>query len=137
MEQSPEELPMDQVLDEIRLMLMAESDSQNKQKATALDSPIRVSDIITQNESPKPDSVEKIAVKPPEPAYFLLTPAMRCDLPSDEVLSETVQRQLQRVMTKMQAQKQETDKISPELIAWLNTHLPALVEKVVSEKLGK
>lgn len=123
-ELEPEQLPMDQVLGEIRNMLMSDMDKDELQ-------PNRTEPAF---EPYRP--VEPMIPKKVEPAYFLLTPAMRCDLPSDSELSETVQRRAQQVLSKLQ--KETTpEKLSPALTDWLETHLPELVEQVVSKKISE
>ena len=121
MEQDPEEIPMDQVLAEIRQMLSTQTLSPDEkpiyQSAEPTEKPV---------EKPLPVSDQP---KPTVPDYFLLTPAMRCDLPSDSELSETVQKQKTLVLNKLQ--QQSNTELSPALIEWLNANLPAMIEKVL------
>ena len=148
-EQDPEEIPMDQVLAEIRQMLMnPATPSENKEvsepthpeptlpshppvTASAPDSTMApVSPVI-------PSTPDPVAEKPKAPDYFLLTPAMRCDLPPDSELSETVQKQTTRVLNKLQ--QQSNAELSPALVEWLNANLPAMIEKALQNhpKLGE
>lgn len=124
MEQDPEEIPMDQVLAEIRQMLSAQTSSSDEQ--------------VSQPAEPIPQNVDEPVLPPisdrveaPASDYFLLTPAMRCDLPSDSELSEAVQKQTTRVLNKLQ-QQSVTD-LSPALVEWLNANLPEMIEKALSK----
>ena len=128
-EQDPEEIPMDQVLAEIRLMLSAPGEApknEKSEKSASESSPSpRVEPVITAPSSPSfSDRPKSIASD-----YFLLTPAMRCDLPPDSELSETIQRQTTRVLNKLQ--QQSAAELSPALVDWLNANLPAMIEKVL------
>ena len=81
LEQDPEEIPMEQVLAEIRQMLSGEA-SAEKPTEPSFEKPAE----------PLPDTEKAQPVVPPAPTptvpesprseapdYFLLTPAMRCD----------------------------------------------------------
>ena len=136
MEQDPEEIPMEQVLAEIRQMLSAQTtegekpaEPSLKQEIPPAPTPESIQTIVPP-EAPKTASISE-PPKPEKPDYFLLTPAMRCDLPSDSELSETVQRQKTLVLNKLQ--QQSATELSPALIEWLNAHLPAMIEKVLSD----
>ena len=128
-EQDPEEIPMDQVLAEIRQMLSAPAEAPNNEKNEKSDSESspspRVEPVITAPSSPSFSDRPKSTA----PDYFLLTPAMRCDLPPDSELSETIQRQTTRVLNKLQ--QQSATELSPALVDWLNANLPAMIEKVL------
>ena len=130
-EQDPEEIPMDQVLAEIRQMLtnpdtMPADNVENKSEPE----PIRSEPVFAPAPPVVKPVAEAVSNKPKEPDYFLLTPAMRCDLPSDSELSETVQRQTTRVLNKLQ--QQSNTELSPALVEWLNANLPGMIEKALS-----
>jgi len=133
-EQDPEEIPMDQVLAEIRQMLSAQTTQTGKAEEPSITREPEAKQPVPPVVPPPAPTLEK--VKPEEPDYFLLTPAMRCDLPPDSELSETVQKQTTRVLNKLQ--QQSSPELSPALIEWLNTNLPAMIEKVLANhsKLG-
>ncbi|MBR6411896.1 MAG: DUF2497 domain-containing protein [Alphaproteobacteria bacterium] len=133
-EQDPEEIPMDQVLAEIRQMLSAQTTQTDKVEEPAINQKPEAKPPVPPVIPPPAPTLEK--VKPEEPDYFLLTPAMRCDLPPDSELSETVQKQTTRVLNKLQ--QQSSPELSPALIEWLNANLPAMIEKVLANhsKLG-
>ena len=113
--QEPEEIPMDQVLAEIRQMLAP-----------------AVADKACDKKETRDQSVPASVVVQAVEDYFLLTPEMRCDLPAADDLSTSVQQRAEQVIHKL-ARKTENAHISPELEAWLNAHLPAMVEKAVAE----
>ena len=124
-ETEPEELPMDVVLDEIRQMLLA--DTENDQK----------SEPLQENEDVEVCEIPQKQI-PEEPDYFLLTPEMRCDLDEQKLeLSEIIQKRTQQVVNKLNHQQNSDEIISPVLEKWLNENLPTLVEKAVAEKLSK
>ena len=128
LEQDPEEIPMDQVLAGIRQMLSPQTETQEEKQAFKLVlSPTQESAAF---ENPLPPISEK--VKSPGDDYFLLTPAMRCDLPPDSELSEAVQKQTTRVLNKLQ--QQSTSELSPALMEWLNAHLPDMIEKELEKR---
>ena len=136
MEQDPEEIPMEQVLAEIRQMLSAQTTGEEKPEVSSFErgepsTPVpEVPQSVVPPVAPMPESIPE-PPKPEKPDYFLLTPAMRCDLPSDSELSETVQRQKALVLNKLQ--QQSATELSPALVEWLNAHLPAMIEKVLSD----
>ena len=117
LEQDPEELPMDEVLAEIRQILSSKLAGKEPAPSLPRFSP-----------TPEPQS--------PATDYFLLTPAMRCDLPSDSELSQNVQRQTARVLNKLQ-QKAPMPDLSPALIDWLNENLPKIIEKALDKHFNK
>ena len=80
-EQDPEEIPMDQVLAEIRQMLSAQTERAEDGPESV--EPQKTAPIAEPPVPPRP--VADVAKEAPE--YFLLTPAMRCDLPPDSVKS--------------------------------------------------
>ena len=125
-EQDPEEIPMDQVLAEIRQMLSAQTERAEDGPESV--EPQKTAPIAEPPVPPRP--VADVAKEAPE--YFLLTPAMRCDLPPDSELSETVQKQTTRVLNKLQ--QQSGADLSPALIEWLNANLPAMIEKVLEKR---
>ena len=92
-----------------------------------LTTPEAVSDIPTET--------VKTTASPTED-YFLLTPAMRCDLPPNFELSQNVQRQTARVLNKLQQQTSGTD-LNPALINWLNENLPKIIEKALDNHFKK
>lgn len=157
LEQDPEEIPMEQVLAEIRQMLGTTDSPSTNIKNTVqnrIDMPLASEKSVigapSQPTAPSiPDrnkSLESVSgplnsvvsnstmVSQSTEDYFLLTPAMRCDLPTDSELSQSVQKQTARVLNKLQ-QQSVTD-LSPALLEWLNANLPAMIEKVVSQKTG-
>ena len=125
-EQDPEEIPMDQVLAEIRQMLSAQTERAEDRPESV--EPQKTAPIAEPPVPPRP--VADVAKEAPE--YFLLTPAMRCDLPPDSELSETVQKQTTRVLNKLQ--QQSGADLSPALIEWLNANLPAMIEKALEKR---
>ena len=131
LEQDPEELPMDEVLAEIRHILSSKLTGKEPQR-----------NIPQFSESPTPsanvDKTSQTLAIPAEPApdYFLLTPAMRCDLPPDAELSQNVQKQTARVLSKLQQQTSATD-LNPALIDWLNENLPKIIEKALDKHFKK
>lgn len=137
-EQEPEEIPMEEVLAEIRQMLSAEVKEEpikcdkkvepvlGEFKETTIDTP----------KTPRVMQPEKPIVIHKEPEIFILTPAMRCDIPVAKALSQNVQKQTQKVLDKLQKDAVAEPKLSPELIAWLNNNLPSLIEKTVKERLS-
>ena len=136
-EQDPEEIPMDQVLAEIRQMLT----SQNIPVENTPSAVSKQTDAVLPPKDPIIPMSEKISLSPSPVAEktkatsdcFLLTPAMRCDLPPDSELSETVQKQTTRVLNKLQ--QKSTAELSPALIEWLDANLPGMVEKALSNHL--
>ena len=138
LDKEPEEIPMDEVLSEIRQMLSSEMPVSDAERVE----PKLDRKTLNKSESDKETKVVSNEVEPStssrtvhfEPDYFLLTPSMRCDLPSDEELSDQVKVQTQRVLSKLQ-QGIPMPQLSPALEDWLNKNLPAIVEKVVEEKL--
>ena len=132
-DQIPEEIPMDQVLAEIRQML-----SQDTLPAMPVDHDTPNADKSADKTASLSETKPAVSsVQAPEkPDYFLLTPAMRCDLPRTNELSETVQRQTEKVLNKLQQQTPELT-LSPALEAWLNENLPAMLEKALAKTLKK
>ena len=137
-EQDPEEIPMDQVLAEIRQMLTSQNVPEDN---TPSPTPKQTEPVFPKKEpatistphidvAPVPSIMDKPKVVSD---YFLLTPAMRCDLPPDSELSETVQKQTTRVLNKLQ--QQSNTELSPALIEWLDANLPGMVEKALSNHL--
>ena len=115
LEQDPEELPMDVVLSEIRRILTAQT--ENPQKVENIE-PVYSKEIISKEMLTE---------------CFLLTPAMRCDLPSDAELSQTVQRQANKVLSKLQNPPGDPSSDSA-VIAWLKANLPQMIEDVMNKK---
>ena len=122
LDKEPEEIPMDEVLSEIRQMLSSDMPAPDSGRAEP----------TVSKSTPTTESVPRVTHF--EADYFLLTPSMRCDLPPDEALSDQVKVQTQRVLNKLQ-QGIPMPQLSPALEDWLNKNLPAIVEKVVEEKL--
>ena len=130
LEQDPEELPMDEVLAEIRHILSSKLSGKEPQQnipqfsattsTTGNDAPIKTQDTSSLS----------------APDYFLLTPAMRCDLPTDSELSQNVQKQTARVLSKLQQQTSAAD-LNPALIEWLNENLPKIIEKALDKHFKK
>jgi len=132
MDQDPEEIPMDQVLAEIRQMLSAHTEAPDKPAEPVVEQNIIPS--VEEPVSPPIPPVSPVAdVRPIEADYFLLTPSMRCDLPPDSELSASVQKQTTRVLNKLQ-QQSAAGTLSPELENWLNAHLPTMIEKVLANQ---
>ena len=131
LEQDPEELPMDEVLAEIRHILSSKLSGKEPAQDTPRfsQSPVPTTNIDTPNQT---------VTVPCEPApdYFLLTPAMRCDLPPDSELSQNVQKQTARVLSKLQQQTTASD-LNPALIDWLNENLPKIIEKALDKHFKK
>ena len=121
LEQDPEELPMDEVLAEIRQILSSKLAGKEAPQGSS-----RFSDTL-----PPTPTISSSAAD-----YFLLTPAMRCDLPPDSELSQNVQRQTARVISKLQ-QKTPASDLSPALIDWLNENLPKIIEKALDNHFKK
>ena len=146
LDKEPEEIPMDEVLSEIRQMLSSDmpiQDTERTEPTLSEEKQTRPEKEVPSVESPASAISDKVEVQVPppsprpshiEPDYFLLTPAMRCDLPSDNELSAQVKVQTQRVLSKLQ-QETPTLQLSPALEDWLSKNLPAIVEKVLDEKL--
>jgi len=127
LEQDPEELPMDEVLAEIRHILS----SKLTEKETHKDIPQ-----FLAKPSPGTDTATKTlsSSQSSDTDYFLLTPAMRCDLPPDSELSQTVKKQTAHVLNKLQ---QPTVDLNPALIDWLNENLPKIIEKALNNHFKK
>ena len=138
-EQDPEEIPMDQVLAEIRHMLSDDNLLKKKIYPEQQENIIEPAQEIQPHIQPPKimaESVQPERAVPPKEDYFLLTPAMRCDLPSDSHLSVAVQQKAARVINKLQ-QKNTQQSLAPEVEAWLNNNLPQMVERVLTEKLSE
>ena len=131
LEQDPPEIPMEDILAEIRQML---SNTDEIKKAPSQE---KFSEVETVTKSSVVEqsipAIEVAERKIRKPDYFLLTPAMRCDLPSDAELSASVQKQTARVMNRLHQETAHSE-LNPVLIEWLNKNLPAMIEKVISEK---
>ena len=129
LEQEPEELPMDEVLAEIRQILSS--------KLSGKEPAGNIPRFLTPTETVSDTPAETVptAAEPAED-YFLLTPAMRCDLPPDFELSQNVQKQTARVLNKLQQQTSGTD-LNPALINWLNENLPKIIEKALDNHFKK
>ena len=132
----PEELPMDVVLNEIRQMLLADTEekqSEESSKDITETEEVFFEDVSVITDVPKKDSKQE--------EYFLLTPEMRCDLVENKIeLSDIIQKRTQQVMDKLNQQKSIDDSenvLSPALESWLNQNLPSLIEKAIAEKLSK
>ena len=105
----------------------------------------KVDSVIKKEEAVKVDVKPDIKVEPkaePQPIkvsipeIFVLTPAMRCDIPVAKAMSQNVQKQTQKVLSKLQKDTVQSDALSPELITWLNKNLPDLIEKTVKERFS-
>lgn len=130
-EQEPEEIPMEEVLAEIRHILSAEVKIEKNNETEKIE-PVLTSPRIVQ-EIPKLKPQQNLSQGN---EIFILTPAMRCDIPTSKALSQNVQKQTQKVLDKLQKGNTQTDNLSPELIAWLNKNLPDLIEKTVKERFS-
>ncbi len=135
-ETEPEELPMDVVLNEIRQMLLADTEekqSEESSKDITETEEVFFEDVSVITDVPKKDSKQE--------EYFLLTPEMRCDLVENKIeLSDIIQKRTQQVMDKLNQQKSIDNSevvLSPALESWLNQNLPTLIEKAIAEKLSK
>ena len=142
LEKDPEEIPMEDVLAEIRRMLTAKvesdsSDSFDQAQKNELPKDEVVSAPVIPQESfgESPNVASKIDL-PEDDDYFLLTPAMRCDSLFNHKTSEQVKLQTQKVLHKL-GQRTEKDRIPPELEAWLNKNLPEIVERAVAKQMAK
>ena len=148
LEQEPEEIPMEEVLAEIRQMLSAEI-KEEKTPEVEKTAPVfvmpKVEPVFEKEEPVKVDAKPDTKVDPkPEPQpikvnipeIFVLTPAMRCDIPVAKALSQNVQKQTQKVLDKLQKDTERTSQLSPELVEWLNKNLPSMIEKTVKERLS-
>jgi len=140
LDQEPEEIPMEDVLAEIRHMLSKEILSPTASvegavsSAKSVQKPADVSSVERENLPPPSPSERSSISDTSKPDYFLLTPAMRCDIPIGAP-SEAIQRQAQRVLSKLQQESRQPETLSPVLIAWLNANLPQMIEKVLAQKL--
>ena len=148
LENEPEEIPMEDVLAEIRQILSAEV-KDDKMPEIEKTAPVfvmpKIDSVIKKEEPVKVDVKPDIKVEPkaePQPIkvsipeIFVLTPAMRCDIPVAKAMSQNVQKQTQKVLSKLQKDTVQTDTLSPELITWLNKNLPDLIEKTVKERFS-
>jgi cell pole-organizing protein PopZ len=132
-ETEPDELPMDVVLDEIRQMLLA--DTENKQSKELPKEVAKTEEVFFEDVSVVADVPEK---ETKQTEYFLLTPEMRCDLTENKVeLSDIIQKRTQQVMDKLNQQQNVDETLSPALESWLSKNLPSLIEKAIAEKLSK
>jgi len=137
LDQEPEEIPMEDVLAEIRRMLSekVETDTPKQSVSVQNDTPTTIeSDFASVGK--QDDALKKITLPPEVEDYFLLTPAMRCDALFDNSSPEQVKLQTQKVLQKL-GQETVRVQLSPELEAWLNRNLPAIVERVVANQLTK
>lgn len=151
-DQEPQEVPMEQVLDEIRHMLMTDtrltserSLSQGLDTETETQSSVRTVQALSEG--------EKSEIREPVfdlPAYFLLTPEMRCDDPMASPTpnqtgvsggaatpqTDVVYARTRQILNRLQTAGSDMP-VSPELERWLQSNLPALVEKIIAEKMPK
>ena len=134
LENDPEEIPMDEVLAEIRRILSEK----------APDNEAAVESTVPAHKADQPtDDVTPIAEESPvsEPAdCFILTPEMRCDLPaafdSTPVTSENAApKQPSDILNRIQQKAQGT--ISPDAIAWLEANLPRLIDEALSRHFSR
>ena len=137
LDQEPEEIPMEEVLAEIRRMLSAKVEEKPTEQSASVQGSLSSTDEVVYN--PPVKQAEVVSKKPTPTSeledYFLLTPAMRCDDLFNSGSPEQVKLQTQKVLQKL---GQETVKVqlSPEVEAWLNQNLPAIVERVVAKQLS-
>lgn len=149
-DQEPQEVPMEQVLDEIRHMLMTDTRLTSERSLsqgpdTETQSSVRTVQALSEGaESEIREPVFDL------PAYFLLTPEMRCDDPmasptpnqtagSDGTATpqtDVVHARTRQILNRLQTAGSDMP-VSPELERWLQSHLPALVEKIIAEKMPK
>ena len=139
-EQEPEEIPMEDVLAEIRQILSAEVKEDKKDTIEKIE-PVFVMHEETAEKINEKKEIKKefSSVVLEKEEIFILTPAMRCDIPVAKALSQNVQKQTQKVLDKLQkgnTQADTTDSLSPELITWLNKNLPDLIERTVKERFS-
>lgn len=149
-DQEPQEVPMEQVLDEIRHMLMTDTRLTSERSLsqgpdTETQSSVRTVQALSEG--------AETEIREPVfdlPAYFLLTPEMRCDDPmasptpnqtagSDGTATpqtDVVQARTRQILNRLQTAGSDMP-VSPELERWLQSHLPALVEKIIAEKMPK
>ena len=138
LEQEPEEIPMEDVLAEIRRMLSAKVESDVVDSSSGVQDDTRAIDEVVYNPpSKQPEPVSKALDSTVEVKdYFLLTPDMRCDDLFNQGSPAQVKLQTQKVLHKL-GQGSEKIKISPELEAWLNQNLPTLIDRAVAKQLSK
>lgn len=149
-DQEPQEVPMEQVLDEIRHMLMTDTRLTSERSLsqgpdTETQSSVRTVQALSEGaESEIREPVFDL------PAYFLLTPEMRCDDPMASPTpnqtgvsggtatpqTDVVQARTRQILNRLQTAGSDMP-VSPELERWLQSHLPALVEKIIAEKMPK
>ena len=135
-EQDPEEIPMDQVLSEIRHMLSDDNFLKKQDDTEQRFDDGKLSQSAQSVVMSESEPTRRTVVPQKENDYFLLTPAMRCDLPSDSELSASVQQQAARVINKLQ-QKNPPQPLASDVEEWLRNNLPGMIERVLTEKLSE
>ena len=136
LEQEPEELPMEEVLAEIRQMLSAEVHENKEERKEPVFTMPKTDPIFHKTEERVSPRIVSQPIKINKPEIFVLTPSMRCDIPVAKALSQNVQKQTQRVLDKLQKDTNPEPQLTPELMAWLNSNLPSLIEKTVKERFS-
>lgn len=115
-EQPPEEIPMDQVLAEIRQMLTKEMSGRTSSPA---ESTVEIS--------------APVQAKPVEKCdYFLLEPSMRCDSLFKMVFTPVPENSV--TPSEHLPQRKLNAPISAELEVWLKTNLPSMIEEILSKR---
>lgn len=124
-----EELSVSEILSSIRQVLSKEAEALNN----------RVEKPVTPSLSMDKPVLEEKKVK--EPVVLELTPTMR--VKSESLLSASTTIKTQAALEKLnQIKNVNTNwdlekEVKPLLIAWLDAHLPEIVEKVVSQEVKR
>ena len=124
-----EELSVSEILSSIRQVLSKEAEALNN----------RVEKPVTPSLSLDTPVLEEPKVK--EPVVLELTPTMRVQ--SESLLSASTTIKTQAALEKLKQIKTVNPswdlekEVKPLLIAWLDAHLPEIVEKVVSQEVKR
>ena len=124
-----EELSVSEILSSIRQVLSKEAEALNN----------RVEKPVTPSLSTDTPVLEEPKVK--EPVVLELTPTMRVQ--SESLLSASTTIKTQAALEKLKQIKTVNPswdlekEVKPLLVAWLDAHLPEIVEKVVSQEVKR
>ena len=124
-----EELSVSEILSSIRQVLSKEAEALNN----------RVEKPVTPSLSADTPVLEESKAK--EPVVLELTPTMRVQ--SESLLSASTTIKTQAALEKLKQIKTVNPswdlekEVKPLLIAWLDAHLPEIVEKVVSQEVKR
>ena len=124
-----EELSVSEILSSIRQVLSKEAEALNN----------RVEKPVTPSLSADTPVLEEPKAK--EPVVLELTPTMRVQ--SESLLSASTTIKTQAALEKLKQIKTVNPswdlekEVKPLLIAWLDAHLPEIVEKVVSQEVKR